>query len=124
MTSRITSRHVASPSSHPDETRLRAAVRYPRGASSRGELAAKIVLGALLALMGLTLALLAPMAIVALAALAGVSGLLALVGRHRYAAPRAKNDAEPARARFSASDRPTPSEWRRWSPKYPMHAMG
>jgi hypothetical protein len=85
MTSRIAARRIASPPQLGDSRRAPTAAHDVNDAPSLTGVVAKVVVGAFLVLIGLTVVALAPMAIAVLLGLAGVSGLLALVGRQRYA---------------------------------------
>jgi hypothetical protein len=94
MTSRI-----ASPSRFEDRRRARYAAHDVKEAPSPTVVVAKVVLGAILVLMGLTVVAVAPISIAVLLGIAGLSGLLALVGRQRYAG------RPPRRARAGWSSR-------------------
>ena len=90
MTSRIASHRMASVRWRPEENRAPAVTHHAGDAPSPTVLVAKVLAGALLVFAGLTFVALAPTTIATLVALAGISGALALIGRQRYAGPRAR----------------------------------
>ena len=99
MTSRI-----ASHSHFEDRRRAPYAAPDVKEAPSPTVVVAKVVLGAILVLIGLTVVAVAPMSIAVLLGIAGLSGLLALVGRQRYAGRPARRAT--AVWRRSATDAP------------------